>query len=158
MPYLNAIADRYVEIWNEPSDTVRREMIGRLYAEDSVYVMFNNEPFVGREAIYKQISVAHRIYVPRGFEFRSSHNALGHHNLMRFGWVMVDLASGEPDMIGSDTVVLDDEGRIRADYQFHEKHSTLRYGELPPPEEYLGDLLSEAELAVLKASLARVSG
>lgn len=158
MPRLNAIVDRYVALWNEDDDEARRAAVEELYTEDAEYVMFNLDPFVGRDAIFKQISVAHRIYAPRGFVFVSSHNAVGHHNLVRFNWVMVDSATGEADMIGNDVFVLDDSGRIRADYQFHDKLSSVPYDQLPDPQELVGDLLSEEESAAYKAAFARIGG
>ena len=121
MASLNLIADRYVALWNEPDDARRWQRLTELFSADAEYVMFNNPPFVGLAAIYKQISIAHRVYVPRGRTFRSSANALGHNHVLRFSWVLLDTASGEPDMMGSDVLVLDGTGRIRADYQFHDE-------------------------------------
>jgi hypothetical protein len=155
MPGLNAIVDQYVALWNEDDDDARRRRVAELYTEDAEYVMFNLDPFRGRDAIFKQISVAHRIYAPRGFRFVSSHDAVGHHHLMRFRWVMVD-ADGEADMIGTDVFVLDGSGRIKADYQFHDKMSSVPYDQLPSPDELVADLLTPDEVAAYREAFARI--
>ncbi|MDH6135470.1 hypothetical protein P3T37_004885 [Kitasatospora sp. MAA4] len=142
----NALVERWIGLWNEPDDNVRRKAVEDLFAPDAVYSMFNQDPFVGHDAIFKQVTMAHAIYIPRGFHFRSQNNALGHHNLVRFGWAMLGVADGETDMLGSDVLVLDESGRITADYQFHDKLSTMPYGELPYADEMLPGFFTPEEI------------
>jgi hypothetical protein len=115
------LADRYVALWNEPDIEVRRKLVAELYAPDATYIMYRRDPFVGREAIADQITYTFDLYSPMGFVFRSMHNATGHHNLVRFNWVMVSAETGEMEMQGQDILALDGQGRIRSDYQFHDK-------------------------------------
>ena len=153
MPGYNKIAERYMAMWNIAADASRREEVDGLYAEDAVYVFFNYDPFVGRDSIFKHVTVSHRIYGRSGFFFSSCHNAIGHHNLMRFNWVMVSKRTGEMAMMGNDVLVLDEEDRIKADYQFHERMTPLPYVDLPPLEELLGDVLDDADLARYREGL-----
>jgi hypothetical protein len=154
---MNEIAERYMALWNEVNDDARRKAVDEMFTPDAVYLMFNNDPFVGRDAIFKHVTVAHRIYIPFGFTFKSSYNASGHHNVVRFDWVMVSTDTGEAEMTGNDMLVLDDEGRIQADYQFHDKLSTsIRYDQLPSLEEMYGDVLSPADIERYRAAFAHV--
>jgi len=134
----NALVDRYVALWNEADDELRAKTVEDMYTTDAVYVMYARDPFVGHRAITRQITYAHRLYTPMGYTFKSSHNAVGHHNLVRFNWVMLSRETGGVEIVGLDVMVLDDSGRIRADYQFHEKLPSFSYDGLPTPEELLG--------------------
>jgi len=113
----NAIAERYVATWNEPDPQLRRKLIDELWAEDGVYY---NRLFAsaGRDGVEMAVSAAHTEYFAKGFSFRSRGDAYGHHNGMRFGWVLITTATGEVDTFGEEFLVLDDQGRIRIDYQF----------------------------------------
>ncbi len=114
----NELVDRFVAMWNEPDGEVRRKAIEELFAPDAEYVMFANDPIRGHDAIAAQVDYAHNLYYDQGFAFKSSHNADGHHNLVRFTWVLVSTGTGEVERTGSDLLVLAEDGRIRHDYQF----------------------------------------
>ncbi|GAA0209256.1 hypothetical protein GCM10010492_03710 [Saccharothrix mutabilis subsp. mutabilis] len=114
-------ADRYVALWNETDPDRRRKGVVELYAPDATYVFYRKDPVVGHEAIIDQLAYTHEIYDPMGYVFRSAHNAVGHHNLVRLNWMMVLAATGETEMRGEDLLVLDDDGRILSDYQFHDE-------------------------------------
>ncbi|HEX4725798.1 MAG TPA: nuclear transport factor 2 family protein [Pseudonocardiaceae bacterium] len=157
MPRLNELVDRYMAMWNEGDDDARRKTIDELYTDDAVYTFFNADPFVGKAAIFKHVTVAHRIYIPRGFTFRSCHNATGHHNLVRFNWVMLAEATGEVDMMGNDVLVLDEAGRISLDHQFHDKMASVAYEELLPHlDDMFGDVLTEGEIARYRVAFGRI--
>jgi hypothetical protein len=117
----NTLVDHFVAMWNERDTDLRRKQIEELYAEDAVYVMFARDPLHGYDAIAAQIDFAHNLYFDQGFVFRSSNNAEGHHNLVKFGWVLVSADTGELESYGSDFFELNDEGRIVRDYQFLSK-------------------------------------
>ncbi len=114
----NELGDRVVAMWNEPDAELRRKAIEEIYAPDAEYVMFANDPIRGHDAIATQIDYAHNLYYDQGCVFRSSHNADGHHNLVRFSWVLISTETGEVVRIGSELFVLAEDGRIRHDYQF----------------------------------------
>jgi SnoaL-like protein len=120
LPRPNELTARYVDLWNETDPELRREGVARLYAPDAIYVFYRRDPIQGHAALAGQMAYTHEIYGPMGYVFRSSNNATGHHNIVRFNWVMVSAASGEMEMAGQDIVVLGDDGRIQQDYQFHD--------------------------------------
>lgn len=124
MPYPNAIADRFVALWNARDAVIRERLAHELYAPDADYVFYRRDPIHGLPAILDQMAYTHEIYDPMGYEFRSSHNAVGHHNIVRLGWVMVAIATGELEMTGQDFLVLSEDGLIQNDYQFHDRLPT----------------------------------
>jgi hypothetical protein len=124
LPRPNELADRYVALWNEADPQARRAGVERLYAPDATYVFYRKDPCRGWAAIYEQMTYTYELYRPMGFMFRSAHNAIGHHNVVRLNWSMVAESTGELEMIGQDVVVLDDAGRILLDYQFHDRLPT----------------------------------
>lgn len=120
----NAIADRYMATWNESDPGIRRKLIDEVWAEDGAYY---NRLFVarGRDIIEAAVTAAHNEYFAKGFSFKSQNDAYGHHKGVKFGWVMIYTATGEVDTFGQDFVILDDEDRIVADYQFGMKPPSL---------------------------------
>jgi hypothetical protein len=145
MPNFNEIADRYMAMWNISDDGERRQTVDEMFTDDAIYTFFNYSPFIGKAAIFKHVTVAHRLYSRAGCSFKSCHNAIGHHDLMRFDWVMHS-AAGETTMLGNDVFKLDPEGRIQTDYQFHVRMSAVPYTDLPPLETLFGDVLDEQDL------------
>ncbi|WP_035793708.1 nuclear transport factor 2 family protein [Kitasatospora mediocidica] len=125
----NAFADRYVELWNETDPAARRKTVEALWAPEGSYFNFLAESR-GHEAIATQIGYAHDAYAAGGFVFRSQNNAVGHHNTVRFNWVMVSAETGALEAIGFDFVVLDDNGLVTADYQYIDTPPTFT---VPPP-------------------------
>ncbi|MEV7727379.1 nuclear transport factor 2 family protein [Streptomyces sp. NPDC087917] len=122
MPYRpNELLARYVALWNETDADRRRERVRELYAPDCTYVFYRKDPVRGHQALLEQLAYTHEVYGPMGYEFRSANNATGHHDVVRFNWVMVSGATGEMEMSGQDIVVLAEDGRIQADYQFHDR-------------------------------------
>lgn len=117
------LVDRWVAMWNEGDPVARRKLIDDLWAEDGAYY---NRLFVcaGRDMVEAAVSTAHEEYFAKGCSFRSRNDAYGHHNGVKFGWVLVTTATGQVDTFGEEFVILDDAGRIAADYQF---------GLRPPP-------------------------
>jgi hypothetical protein len=121
IPGPNALADRYVALWNETDPQLRRKGVLELYLPDATYVFYRRNPIRGHQAIIDQMAYTQEIYRPMGYTFRSAHNAVGHHNLVRLNWVMVSIETGEMEMCGQDVLMLGDDGRIQTDYQFHDR-------------------------------------
>ena len=113
----NQIAERYIASWNETDPVIRRKLIDELWAEDGTYF---NRFFVvkGRDMIENAVTGAHREYSSKGFVFRSCNDAYGHHQGLKFGWVMVSAATGEVDTFGEEFVILNEDGQILMDYMF----------------------------------------
>jgi hypothetical protein len=120
----NQLAERYVASWNERDPELRHKLVEELWAENATYF---NRFFVvqGRETIEFATGRGHEEYFGKGFCFRSRNDAYGHHNGVRFGWVMVSAATGEVDTFGEEYVVLDEDGRILLDYQFGMKRPSV---------------------------------
>lgn len=118
-PGPNAMAERFVTLWNETDPELRRKGVEELYRPDATYVFYRKDPIVGHQAIIDQMAYTQDIYWPMGYEFRPGPDAMGHHNLVRLNWVMVSTATGEMEMSGQDVLVLAEDGRIQCDYQFH---------------------------------------
>lgn len=114
------LIDRYVAVWNEPDRERRRQTISELWAEDGIYVSAQAE-FRGYGAIEDAVKEAHERFVGGGYVFKPSRNSTGHHNTLRFNWIMVPVGGDEVEAIGFDFFVLNGEGRIIADYQYIDK-------------------------------------
>jgi hypothetical protein len=113
----NQIAERYIAMWNETDHAIRRKLVDELWAEDCVYF---NRFFVakGRDMIENVVTGAHHEYFAKGFVFKSCHDAYGHHQGLKFGWVMVSADTGEVDTFGEEFVILNEAGQILMDYMF----------------------------------------
>ncbi|MFL6139501.1 MAG: hypothetical protein ACJ74O_17095 [Frankiaceae bacterium] len=115
--HYNQIVDRWVASWNEKDPTIRRKLIDELWAEDGAYY---NRLFIcqGRDMVEAAIATAHDEYVSKGFTFKSSNDAYGHHNGFKFSWVLATGTTGEVDTFGEEFIILNDDGQISIDYQF----------------------------------------
>jgi hypothetical protein len=117
-PELEELVERYVAFWNESDPDRRHERLAELWAQDSAYVSPSSKK-LGRAAIELEAAAAYEAFVAKGFIFRSKRGD-GHHNVVRCDWEMRRSADEAPAAAGFDLLVLDDDGRIRADYQFDE--------------------------------------
>jgi len=128
---------RYVAVWTEPDAGRRRKAIEELWAEDGEQLL---EPPAemqqtavslgfatavlearGHDALEFRVTRSYAEFIAPGeFTFRSrgSIGRLG--NVVKFSWEMVPSGGGEPAGIGVDILILDEDGRIRTDYQFVE--------------------------------------
>ena len=112
--------DRYVAIWNEPDESTRRARIAELWAGDGAHFTNTSEAH-GHDAIAARIARAFDRFVGSGeYSFRALTGVDAHHDTVKFYWAMVPQEGGMASAVGSDFIVLDAEGRIRADYQFIE--------------------------------------
>lgn len=114
-------AKRYIAVWNESDAETRRKNIELIWSEDIVH-------FTPMRQVHGLVEMGQRIvtnydkYVGEGrFIFKLSDHADGHHNVIKFNWVMVPHNGGLAMAAGSTFVVLDDDGRIRLDYHFNEE-------------------------------------
>jgi hypothetical protein len=128
------LADRYVAVWNEPSPQVRRTTVRELWAEDGVHLLQPPEDAVtiaarpglgltaifqarGHEELTARVESAYEEFVASGqMTFRRSGDVTRLHDMVRLSWEAV--SGGEVVGGGSDVLLLDVDGRIRADYQF----------------------------------------
>jgi ketosteroid isomerase-like protein len=114
------LVERYVAVWNEPDETARRARVAELWSEDGAHFTPTLEAR-GHDAIAERIANAFERFIrPGEFRFRAIDNVDAHHGTIKFNWVMVPVSGGMAQTVGFDFFVLDDQGRIRADYQFIE--------------------------------------
>lgn len=116
----NNLVQRYVAIWNEPNEDVRRARIAELWTEDGAHYASTLEAR-GHAAIAERIARTFERFVkPGDFRFRALDGVDAHHDSLKFYWAMVPVEGGLAQTVGSDFFLLDEHGLIRADYQFIE--------------------------------------
>lgn len=115
---IDDLVTRYVAVWNEPDPSTRRSMIASLWATDcSEYT--EESAYLGHPAMESRVTAAHdQLVRTDGFLFHPEHDTKAHHNAVSFTTKMVPAAGGDPAWRGRVFLVLDDDGRIRDDYQF----------------------------------------
>jgi hypothetical protein len=114
----DALAARYVAVWNEPSPDARRAAIAVLFAPDAAHFTPTRE-FRGHAALETRVAEAHDQWVAGGTHaFRAVPGATGHHDGAFFRWEMYAVEGGAVAGGGFDFVRLDEAGRITADHQF----------------------------------------
>jgi hypothetical protein len=119
---LHDFITRYVATWNESDADIRRAHIEGLWSEQAS--LFNRvSEYHGPAGIDEAVKRSYDLFVARGFRFRPRGDPASHHNAVRFSWEMVT-ADDEIDSVGTQFLILDDNGRIRLDYQFIEDVAT----------------------------------
>jgi hypothetical protein len=114
------IVDRYVAMWNEPDIDKRRLAIVELWAPDAHHLAKRHD-CRGYAMIEDRVTRSYDASVAPGINtFRHAGNIDAHHNIMRFNWHMVRKATDEIAAVGFEMLVLSDDGRIQADYQFND--------------------------------------
>lgn len=118
MSEMNQLVERYMQIWHEANPERRRKGIAALWAEDGVQFVSSRE-YRGYDELEERVASAHKQFVQEGsFVFRPSGNVAAHHNAVKFTWEMVPANGGEVAADGTIFLLLNDDGRIRQDYQF----------------------------------------
>jgi hypothetical protein len=106
-----ALAERYVAVWNEPDAEARRRVIVTLWAPEGIHCARTIEAR-GHEALEKRVTASHE----RNVRDRGSRDL---RDLALFGWVMHPAdAPGQIEATGHAVLLMDGEGRIVADYLF----------------------------------------
>ncbi|MEU1470187.1 nuclear transport factor 2 family protein [Streptomyces sp. NPDC005761] len=115
---LNALAHRYIAMWNEPDPDLRRALVDALFAPACVHFTPSRE-VRGRAGMVTRVTDAHAQWVAPGrHRFRAVPDADGHHGAVRFNWEMAETATGAAVSVGFDFLVLDSAGLIISDHQF----------------------------------------
>lgn len=119
IPSQDSLAQRYVALWNEGDDETRRRTIRSLWVDGGEHVA-PRTAVRGYEELEARVARSYqRWIVEEGCTFRYRGDAVGHHNVVRFTWEMVDRAE-DVESIGTEILVLDDAGKIVSVYQFIE--------------------------------------
>ncbi|MFF2083351.1 nuclear transport factor 2 family protein [Nocardia sp. NPDC058176] len=123
---IDSLTSRYTAVWNEPDPTRRRKAIAELWTEDGVEYTEAGE-YQGPEAIEARVTSAYEQFVATGgFVFVPAEDAVTHNNAVMFSTQMVPAAGGIPVWSGAVFMLLDQDGRIRHDYQFTGKDAGTR--------------------------------
>ena len=117
---LDSFLSRYVAMWHEPDPERRRTLVEALWAEDAENTT-RNFTARGLPAIVARVTRAHEEWVAaKRFVFRPTGNSDAHNHLVKFSWEMAPSVGGPAEARGLDIFVLNEDGRIRALYQFAE--------------------------------------
>jgi hypothetical protein len=132
---LDAFADRYVAVWNEPDPGARRKTVEQLWGEDALQVLQPPQAMLeaaqkvgirtvvlearGHDALEFRVRTAYEEFVAPGeAEFRRHGDVQRLHDVVRFRWVYVPRSGGDPQGGGLQVVTLAPDGRIATEYQF----------------------------------------
>ena len=112
------LVERYVALWNEADAAERRRMIAELWSEECVHANKRTE-WRGHVQMMDRVTDSYeRSIRDGGYRFEAAGNAEGYRNVVRFNWHMRPASGGKVAAQGFQLLVLDDGGRIAADYQF----------------------------------------
>jgi hypothetical protein len=132
-----ALRDRYVAIWNEDDPKERRAHVRELWSDDARHLLQPPQEVReqaaalgfpaavlearGHDQLEERVARAHDEFVASGkFAFRARGDLMRVGDMVKFGWEMVDGASGEVAGAGVEVLILDHDDRISLDYQFIE--------------------------------------
>ncbi|MZF89557.1 nuclear transport factor 2 family protein [Streptomyces sp. SID5643] len=108
--YEDAVA-RYFAAWNAENPAARAKAVAVARTEEGGYT----DPLAdvsGHEGIAAVIAAAREQFP--GFAFRLTGGVDGHHDTACFSWEPVSAADGSAPVAGSDVIILDAQGRIKA--------------------------------------------
>ena len=113
-----ALADRYVAVWNETDAERRRAGIAALWVPDGQHYV-GERAVRGYEALEARVRGSHEKNVrDDGNRFRAASNARLLHDVVTFTWEMLPAESETVLATGLEVLTIDAEGRILVDYQF----------------------------------------
>jgi hypothetical protein len=112
------LAWRYVDVWNENNDQRRRERIRALWRPDGVHYV-RTLVAQGYDALEERVASSHDKNVRQnGYHFRLSGEPQQLQDALLMHWDMVRPGIDTVEAYGAVFMVLAEDGRIAADYQF----------------------------------------
>jgi hypothetical protein len=132
---LAAFAERYVALWNESDDDLRRKLIQEVFAADGTQMLIDPPQAMraaldelafpippvgvrGHAEMERRVTRAYEMFVAPGHRFAARGAAVTlATDLIGLGWDMV-AADGAVIGAGYDVIALDEQGRIRLDSQY----------------------------------------
>ena len=108
MTDVTTIVDTYLEMWNEPDQARRADLIRTAWIESGHYV----DPLMesrGYDGLSTMVDGVQQQFP--GATFRRTSGVDQHHALIRFGWELV-AADGTSIVAGLDIGVVSDDGRL----------------------------------------------
>jgi len=113
---IELIAGNYLAVWSEPDPERRRDVIAGLWARDGVEFV-EGAQFRGPQALHARITEAYQAFVESGrYTVTSANDVSGHHDMVSFT-IQLATKAGEIAWAARVFLVLDEDGRIREDYQ-----------------------------------------
>jgi len=113
------LADRYLAMWSEPDPMMRSRQIAELWAHDGMLIS-DVSISKGHAAIEAQAARMRDAHAAKGLGFWSANGTQVHNGLVKFSWKAADPGNEFVSDAWTDLLILDDNGRIRFDYQFAE--------------------------------------
>ncbi len=111
------LADRYAAAWNEKDDATRRRMIEQLWLPDGEHFV-GTRAVKGYDELEKRVEGSHQKNVrDNGNRFRAVQDARQLRDVVCFHWEMLRGDSEEVAAVGLEFLIVDEQGRIRTDYQ-----------------------------------------
>ncbi len=110
MTDFNALADRYIAMWNEPDAKHRREIIAKLWTDTAKYVdpLMSGDGPAGIDAMVQGVQQRFP-----GHRFSLTSKVDGHNDRLRFGWALGD-GKNPPLVAGVDIGVVAADGRLQS--------------------------------------------
>lgn len=112
------LVDRYVDVWHQTDPERRRQTIEALWVPDGEHYVGTRE-VRGYAALVARVTGSHEKNVrDAGNHFHATTNARVLRDVVTFEWAM--LAAGTDDVLatGMEVLIVDEQCRIRFDYQF----------------------------------------
>lgn len=117
------LADRYIAAWTEVDASERRKAIANLWIENGKHYVGTRE-VQGYEALEKRVIESHEKWVrDHGNRFQVR-DAQALHDSITFYWDMLPPEGERALAIGLEFLLLNEQGRIVADYQYIVKPPT----------------------------------
>ena len=114
----SSLADRYVAVWNETDAERRRNQIAELWTAQGRHFVADRE-VKGYQALEKRVRESHEKNVrDAGNRFRAASDARRLHDTVTFHWEMLPADGDNVLARGLEFLIVDDDGKILADYQF----------------------------------------
>jgi acetylornithine/succinyldiaminopimelate/putrescine aminotransferase len=110
MQDITTVVNRYIDMWNEPREDARQELVANTLTDDATYV----DPVMsgtGVQGIASMIGAAQAQYPGHRFALVSAPDA--HHGRVRFTWSLSP-EGGDPVAIGVDFATIADDGRLES--------------------------------------------
>jgi hypothetical protein len=118
MTDISQLIPHYVAVWNEPDADERRRRIRSLWAPDGTtcYRLLDAH---GYDAIEARVARSWDKWLRDGKHIFRPKRAVSCHDAVKFEFVMTTVPGGEVAANGLCFLLLDNDGRIRHDYQFN---------------------------------------
>ena len=117
---LPQLVEDYIMLWHIDDDSKRRRAVESLFSVDIRHET-SASIYDGLDAMQARIQTAYDTWVKTGIHrFTAAGTATAHHSTARLRWHMIRVDDETVVSTGSEFLVLNDSGRINADYQYIE--------------------------------------